>query len=422
MIPRTDSLVSASDALAELYGSDDKMFGAHFLTRPNVRIDVDTVAALERYGVSPADSASVLMRHFDAPRTNLRNLGSGMTLSRTLSLDMIARSLSDGWKRPFYFACTVPSSYYLGLSPYLSATGMAYEVTPFRDAPVNVNALKSYENAFTKFRWGGLDAPDAAGLYLDETVRRMVASTRSALFTTAEDLLLQPDAPASYFAKTYASDHGLEVPATQRDMARNLLELILEKLPAAASPWDGMMDVYIACKYYDMWLDTGRASDLERARGLLDAAEERYAQLVRYASSLTPSRRASLGRNEDAALQYLGMVVGMQNQMDVVEKLRNMPERTPEQQQLLDAVGERLPMEYALRVFPLLYVDGYSVDDLRKAAGAHADAEIGSLPPVALEGAMMLEAHKTAGVDPLARTKDIEDKYGVDRADWSRII
>lgn len=422
VIPRTDSLVSASDALAELYGSDDKMFGAHFLTRPNVRIDVDTVAALERYGVSPADSASVLMRHFDAPRTNLRNLGSGMTLSRTLSLDMIARSLSDGWKRPFYFACTVPSSYYLGLSPYLSATGMAYEVTPFRDAPVNVNALKSYENAFTKFRWGGLDAPDAAGLYLDETVRRMVASTRSALFTTAEDLLLQPDAPASYFAKTYASDHGLEVPATQRDMARNLLELILEKLPAAASPWDGMMDVYIACKYYDMWLDTGRASDLERARGLLDAAEERYAQLVRYASSLTPSRRASLGRNEDAALQYLGMVVGMQNQMDVVEKLRNMPERTPEQQQLLDAVGERLPMEYALRVFPLLYVDGYSVDDLRKAAGAHADAEIGSLPPVALEGAMMLEAHKTAGVDPLARTKDIEDKYGVDRADWSRII
>ena len=81
--------------------------------------------------VSPADSASVLMRHFDAPRTNLRNLGSGMTLSRTLSLDMIARSLSDGWKRPFYFACTVPSSYYLGLSPYLSATGMAYEVRQY---------------------------------------------------------------------------------------------------------------------------------------------------------------------------------------------------------------------------------------------------------------------------------------------------
>ena len=49
-------------------------------------------------------------------------------------------------------------------------------------------------------------------------------------------------------------------------------------------------------------------------------------------------------------------------------------DNSAERQQLLDAVGERLPMEYALRVFPLLYVDGYSVDDLRKAAGAPADA------------------------------------------------
>jgi len=422
VIPSTDSVVSASDALHELYTSDSKTFGAHYLTTPNVRLDIDTVAAYRRYGINPADSVSELLRHFDAPRTNLRNLGSGMTLSRTLSLDMLAHSLANGWERPVYFASTVPSHYYLGLRPYLSATGMAYEVTPFRDSPVNVNAAKSYENAFSRFRWGGLDAEDADRLYLDETVRRMVASTRSALYATVEDLLADPEAPSSEFARKYAAEHKQDVPATQRDMARNLLDLIVEKLPGHVSPWDGMMDVYIACKYYDMWLDTGREADLRKARTLLSGSEKRYAQLVRYASSLSPSRLASLGSNENYALQYLGMVVGMQNQFDVVEKLRAMPSRTPEQEELLQAVSERLPMEYALRVFPLLYVDGYKTDDLYKAAGVDAGADISSLPPVALEGVLLLKAHEAAGIDPLARTGNIESKYDVDRKAWGRLL
>lgn len=421
VVPRTDSLVSANDALAELYRSDDKLYGAHFLTSPNVRFDIDTVAAIKRFGVNPADSTA-LAAAFDAPRTNLRNLGSGMTLARTLSLDMIAHSLSNGWDRPVYFATTVPSSYYLGLRPYLSATGMAYEVTPFRDAPENVNAAKAYEHAFNKFRWGGLDAPDASKIYLDETVRRMVASTRSSLFTTAEDLLLAPDAPASEFAVAYAREHGLDVPATQRDMARNMLDLIVEKLPGTVSPWDGMMDVYIASKYYDLWLDEGRADDLAKARALLDASEERYAQLVRYAIGLTPGRLAALGRNEDYALQYLGMVVGLNNHIDVVERLSAKTDRTPEEDALLKAVRERLPLEYALRVYPLLYVDGYNISDLGHAAGVDDVTDVFALPAVAREGAMLLEAHEATGIDPMARTQQVEKKYGINRTDWGRII
>lgn len=418
VIPRSDSLVTASEALRSLYASDASTFGAHYLTTPNLYLEIDTAAAAARYGVNPADTTSVLARYFEAPRTNLRNLGSGMTLSRTLSLDMIARSLANGWERPVYFATTVPSSYYLGLRPYLSATGMAYEVTPFRDAPVNVNAAKAYENAFSRFRWGGLDAPDADGLYLDETVRRMVASTRSGLYSTVEDLLADPDAPASDFAVKHAAAQGAPAPATQRDMARNLLDLMVEKLPASLSPWDGMMDVYVAAKYYDMWLDTGREDDLAKAEALLDAAEPRYAQLVRWASSLSPSRLANIGRNDDYALQYLGMVVGMKNQIEVVRKLA----ATPGNEELLATVRERLPIEYALRVFPLLYVDGYSQDDLYKAGGVEPGAGADALPPVAFEGVMLLRAHDAAGIDPLQRTRDLEQQYGIDRVAWGRLL
>ena len=422
VVPRTDSVVPAQQALAQLYASDASQFGAHLLTSPRVVLEVDTAAAVKRFGVNPADTSSVLAACFDAPRTNLRDLGSGMHLARTLSLDMISHSLANGWERPMYFATTVPSSYYLGLSPYLASTGMAYEVTPFRNAPVNVNAAKAYENALSRYRWGGLDAPDAGNLYLDETVRRMVSSTRSALFTTAEDLLAQPDAPASDFAVAYARENGTEVPATQRDMARILLDLLVEKLPGNVAPWDNMMDVYIASKYYDLWLDTGRADDLAKARAALEGSEQRYAQLVRYAASLSPARRAALGRAEQMALQYLGMVVGLLNQMDLVEKLSAMPNPTPEQQALLNAVRERLPLEYALRVYPLLYVDGYTVNDLAKASGVDSVEDVSQLPAVAREGAMLLEAFKLAGIDHMARTRHIEDSYGFSREEWGRLI
>ncbi len=65
----------------------------------------------------------------------------------------------------------MPSSYYLGLTPYLGAVGLAYEVTPFRNNDYAVTAEKAYRNIVTNYRWGGLDAPDAQKLYLDETVR-----------------------------------------------------------------------------------------------------------------------------------------------------------------------------------------------------------------------------------------------------------
>ena len=129
-----------------------------------------------------------------------------------------------------------------------------------------------------------------------------------------------------------------------------------------------------------------------------------------------------MGRAEQYALQYLGMAVGLLNQMDLVEKLTSMPDRTPEQDALLADVRERLPLEYALRVYPLLYVDGYTVSDLAKAAGVNDVTDVRTLPEVAREGALLLEAFEAAGMDPMARTRDIENTYGFSREEWGRLI
>ena len=89
----------------------------------------------------------------------------------------------DGWKRPFYFAMTVPDDYYLGLNPFMRSTGMAYEVGGIKDTEsshgqIAVNTDKAYDNIVNKFRWGGLDnVKSADDIYLDETVRRMVTTT-----------------------------------------------------------------------------------------------------------------------------------------------------------------------------------------------------------------------------------------------------
>ena len=146
--------------------------------------------------------------------TDISRVGKqGLNLGNVLSLDILANSVKNSFDRPIYFASTVPSSYYLGLTPFMGSTGMAMEVTPFATPSVSPTVDKAYENIMGNIRWGGLDGDNPAGLYLDETVRRMVSSTRSGIFSTARDLINSGEATvkvldteSKWFGVTYAAD------------------------------------------------------------------------------------------------------------------------------------------------------------------------------------------------------------------------
>ena len=317
----------------------------------------------------------------------------------------------SNWKRPVYFATTVPSSYYLGLTPYLSTTGMAYEVTPFANAPAEVTADKAFRNIVGKFRWGGLDAPDSDKLYLDETVRRMVASVRSAIYTTAENLLVSSDMPASPESRKVAVEAGYAEPSTQADMSRILMDIIRTKLPAKAAPYDGLLGIYMAQSYLDLYFRYGNPADLAIAEELVAAEEPRYAQLIRYGSSLPADKLAQLGRQELYGMQYLSTVVGLKNRIDMLKALAAKGMEIPQ-------VLETMSLDDDLRISPLIYVQGVTYDELVDGLDSFSERE----QPVVEKAIEILDLHKQLGIPAMDYSSRIMKDYGITPQAWNHLL
>src|SRR5690606_26786606 len=76
----------------------------------------------------------------------------------------------NDWKRPIYFARTVPSDNYMGLDNYLVSEGFTYRLVPVKSSPEEqeaqterINTEAMYDNTINKFVWGNLKDAD----YLD---------------------------------------------------------------------------------------------------------------------------------------------------------------------------------------------------------------------------------------------------------------
>lgn len=410
ILPGAKNDTAAIVALKDLYASDASLYGAPIMSMPKVMMPVDSAAAMQRYSSGDAGIDSILRAPgLDNIRLDFSRNG-GLNQSKVLSLDMVANSVASGWKRPVYFATTVPTSYYLGLTPYLGGVGMAYEVTPFRNNAYSPTAVKAYDRIINDFRWGGLDAPDAEKLYLDETVRRMAASVRSGIYTTVEDLMRTGELDATPAAREAAKKAGLEEPATFNDMARQLLDLIDEKMPAKVSPYDGMLGLYFARSYLDLYLATGNKADLVKARRLAEAEAERYAQLVRYASALDPHLYNQLGRSESYALQYLGEAVALRNYAEALSS----DAVTPEDKELVRS----LSLEDDLNFAQIVFIDGFTLDEMRQQIAA-VPAEQRGLVAKAIG---VMEMNQRAGIDPMAYSRELMDKYNFTSADWAKVL
>ena len=101
----------------------------------------------------------------------------------------------NNWKRPIYFAITVPSDNYIGLDNYLYNEGFAYRLLPLqqpladsteqRQELTNTDAM--YDHMLNKFKWGNMK--DAS--YLDPESVRMVAVIVNNFNVLAEALYKQ---------------------------------------------------------------------------------------------------------------------------------------------------------------------------------------------------------------------------------------
>ena len=219
-----------------------------------------------------------------------------MTSSKVMSLDIIASSIAEGWKRPIYFAMTVPDKYYLGLSPYMLNTGMAYQVTPVTynmSGEAGVNAEKMYKNITKKFRWGGLDTAEPGSLYLDETVRRMVTTLRTNMIDLASTLLQEGYAKNQEISdldeKSPEYAEGKAFVDDSYNKAREILDLMQEKLPVKTCPYSVGAGENIANYYFMLNEFTGNEEDLKKAEEIMHNEVMKYAEYVRFFQSLDPS-------------------------------------------------------------------------------------------------------------------------------------
>lgn len=204
-----------------------------------------------------------------------------MTQADMLTLDLLATSAANGWNRPIYFANTVPDSYYLGLDPYMYTTGMARQVQPrYSTAAVKADNDQALKNITERFRWGGLDTEGGDKVYLDETVQRMVASTRYAVLDVVQSL----EAEGRY------------------DEALQLLQLVTDKLPAKNAPYGVQTGELIADLFIELGEQTDNAGAVERGCQILRNEIRRYADYIPYLSSLTNGQFASLSTADRAVL------------------------------------------------------------------------------------------------------------------------
>ncbi len=197
--------------------------------------------------------------------------GTGFSLSDLLSVDIVANSFKGGHKRPVYYATTVPTSNYAMFSRYMHPTGMALEVTPYDNSNIGINAEKGYRNIMERFRWGGMDkATSANDLYLDETIRRMVASTRGAILNIANGLADTGTQQAPQWADSLARKNGMPAVATHADMAATLLKFMERRCRQRLRLYDATFGIDMASAYYRLYTMTGDKGLLDRAKEITD--------------------------------------------------------------------------------------------------------------------------------------------------------
>ena len=313
-----------------------------FFSASSVNIPVDSSQVIKSGIISPSQGGDIESNISINIGQYLHSEGTpALGLNNILVLDMITKSAENGWNRPIYFACTVPDSYHIGFTPYLQQTGMAYQVTPIRSAQrIGVNLDKMYDVVMNKYRWGGLD--QGKDLYLDETVRRMTSTTRGTMLNLAEAL---------YYNGIYAFENestGIDA-KEQFDKARNVLNLMEEKLPTSVMPYENYTGVNVARLYLLISNETGNQDDKARALALAEDGLTRYAKFVPYLLSLNDRQISSISKIEANVLTHaIPEFISLYKQAggDVDAKLKNLGVSV---QDILDLVYRLYQKEYPVQ-------------------------------------------------------------------------
>ncbi len=163
-----------------------------------VTIPVDKKKVIERDIVAAKDSAEIVDEIVIDLGSAPAITGKGyVSLGELLMLDIIATNAANGWERPIYWCSTVGNEYHVGLTDYLRGVGMAHQLVPTRQSGIPARADRAYD-VVLNYKWGGADkATEKWAPYFDETVRRILVTTRSSMLDVAQELIYEGDKKAA---------------------------------------------------------------------------------------------------------------------------------------------------------------------------------------------------------------------------------
>ena len=155
----------------------------NFLPTKNFKISIDSNQIIAS-GTVPASKKDLIASSIEWKYN--KNYVSKTELAL---IDILAH---NDWKRPIYFAITVPEDNYMGLGDYLYNEGFAYRLLPLKKTPVDpegekaelTNTDQMYNNMITKFKWGNMKNAS----YLDPESVRMSLTIINHFNILAENL------------------------------------------------------------------------------------------------------------------------------------------------------------------------------------------------------------------------------------------
>ncbi|MEM1096866.1 MAG: DUF2723 domain-containing protein, partial [Bacteroidota bacterium] len=212
----------------------------------SIPVDLDQLFGDDELGLSMADTSMLespmTWRLEGRPYSQDFNLLYGADQA---ALDIIATNAQQGWKRPVYFAVTVSPDGQLGLEDYFQLEGQAFRVVPIRHNEDLGRVVPGVTpERLKQFRFRNLDDPD---VYYDENIRRMVDNYRNIFSHTAQSLADMGDTAG----------------------AREILDLIMEKVPFETIPGDVRSFILLARTYASIGDEATSTALLNQAEPLV---------------------------------------------------------------------------------------------------------------------------------------------------------
>ncbi|GAA3962644.1 DUF2723 domain-containing protein [Mucilaginibacter dorajii] len=251
----------------------------NYLPTKNFKITVNPNEVLQSNTLPASEKDKIV------PEIDWTFKGRYVTKDVLAMMDILAH---NNWKRPVYFATTVPDENLIGLGKYLYSEGFANRLLPLKPDTTSqaelTNTPVMYQNMMTRFKWGNMKN---AG-YLDHESNTMFYPLISRLYSTLADNLLKEGHP---------------------DLAKNALKKYDEVMP------DNIPNTEIAIRKYYLVETAYRLGETAMGNKLANVVDAYITNLLDYNYTLLQKNEVSI---ESRDIQYaMSMLNGL------VEHTRN---------------------------------------------------------------------------------------------------